>query len=208
MILALAASSLFTCTVTGVHDGDGPIYCRERGDDGKPIKIRLQAVAARELDGTCNANQPCPAASATAAKAALARLTLRQVLRCEKTGMSYGRTTAWCWRTDGLRSIAPWFDREQRSGGRSLTGSGGFVAGKLLLGHNMFCLDHSPAAPRGRVQRPQVDAWVSTSRQRTRLHRLSGISSTWPAGRIIRRYGFFAPAAVLIRYQRASPSPG
>lgn len=32
------------CTVTSVWDGDGPIHCREGG------KIRLTAIAARELD--------------------------------------------------------------------------------------------------------------------------------------------------------------
>lgn len=94
--------TLFRCDVTGVHDGDGPIYCAQRGPDGKPIKIRLQAVAARELDETCSPGHPCPAASGAAAKAALTRLATGHRLRCEATGRSYARVTAWCWREDGV----------------------------------------------------------------------------------------------------------
>lgn len=96
------AAQLFTCSVTGVHDGDGPVYCAERGPDGKPIKIRLHAVAARELDETCSPGHPCPAASGAAAKVALTRIASGHRLRCEATGMSYARVTAWCWREDGV----------------------------------------------------------------------------------------------------------
>jgi endonuclease YncB( thermonuclease family) len=86
---------LFTCHVNGVHDGDGPIYC----DEGE--KVRLTAIAARELNETCNPGHPCPAASAASATQELRRLALGQALTCEKTGTSYKRTTAWCWRPDG-----------------------------------------------------------------------------------------------------------
>jgi endonuclease YncB( thermonuclease family) len=79
-----------------VHDGDGPIYCAEGP------KIRLTAVAARELDESCSPGHPCPDASGAEAKAELTRLASGHVLTCEKTGMSYKRTTAWCWREDGL----------------------------------------------------------------------------------------------------------
>lgn len=96
MILAMVAASLFTCTVVKVHDGDGPIWCAEGP------KVRLTAVAARELDGTCSAGHPCPAASGQQARQALWKLARGQVLRCEKTGTSYGRVTAWCWRRDGV----------------------------------------------------------------------------------------------------------
>ena len=86
----------FTCHVTGVHDGDGPIYCAEGP------KIRLAAVAARELDGTCNPDgQPCPAGTGVDARDALDRLTRGKVLHCEAAGMSYGRTVAWCWLPGG-----------------------------------------------------------------------------------------------------------
>ncbi len=87
--------ALFTCHVNGVHDGDGPIYC----DEGQ--KVRLTAIAARERDETCNPGHPCPAASGASATHELRRLSLGQALVCEKTGTSYTRTTAWCWRSDG-----------------------------------------------------------------------------------------------------------
>ena len=86
---------IFSCKVEGVHDGDGPIYC----DSG--LKIRLTAIAARELDGTCTEGHPCPASSAEAATLALTRLVEGQTLTCEATGTTYGRVAAWCWREDG-----------------------------------------------------------------------------------------------------------
>jgi endonuclease YncB( thermonuclease family) len=101
-IAGAARASTFPCTVIKVHDGDGPIWCDEREVDGKPIKIRLTAIAARELDETCSAGHPCPTASGASAQKALERLALGQVLQCEATGTSYGRTTAWCWRSDGV----------------------------------------------------------------------------------------------------------
>ncbi|HWH17673.1 MAG TPA: thermonuclease family protein [Allosphingosinicella sp.] len=86
----------FTCTVTKVHDGDGPLWCAEGP------KVRLTAIAARELDGTCSPGHPCPDASGAEAQQTLERLALKQVLRCEQTGTSYNRITAWCWRPDGI----------------------------------------------------------------------------------------------------------
>ena len=90
------------CTVTKVHDGDGPIWCRETDAEGKPIKLRLQAIAARETDESCSPGHPCPAASGAEAKAALQKLVLGRTLRYEATGRSYGRVTAWAWREDGV----------------------------------------------------------------------------------------------------------
>lgn len=109
----------FTCTVTGVHDGDGPIYCAEGP------KVRLSAIAARELDETCEPGHPCPSASGAAARAELTRLASGQALSCEATGKSYGRVTAWCWRRDGTQlncamlesgTVEPWlrFDPQGR----------------------------------------------------------------------------------------------
>ncbi len=99
---AQPAKQSFTCTVTSVHDGDGPVRCLERGADGKAIKIRLTAIAARELDGTCSPGHPCPSASGQQAQQALWRLARGQKLSCEATGTSYSRVTAWCWRQDGV----------------------------------------------------------------------------------------------------------
>lgn len=69
-LLALAAAVVsagqtFTCTPTHVYDGDGPIWCAEGPH------VRVAGIAAREMDGTCRDNQPCPAASAIQARDAL-----------------------------------------------------------------------------------------------------------------------------------------
>jgi endonuclease YncB( thermonuclease family) len=91
-----ARAGTFTCTVTKVHDGDGPIWCAEGP------KIRLTAIAAREMDESCSPGHPCPNASGSDAQRELEGLALGRVLQCEQTGMSYKRVTAWCWREDGL----------------------------------------------------------------------------------------------------------
>lgn len=95
----------FTCTPTRVWDGDGPIWCAEGP------RIRLSGIAAREMDGTCRANQPCPRASAEEARDALVSLVGRPVgvsreghilvegpaMTCRSEGSGGGsRTAAWC----------------------------------------------------------------------------------------------------------------
>lgn len=69
-----ATGERFACTVTKVHDGDGPIWCAEGP------RIRLTAIAARELDETCSPGHPCPAASGASAQQALERLALGRTL--------------------------------------------------------------------------------------------------------------------------------
>lgn len=64
----VAAGSWFSCTPVRVWDGDGPIWCAEGP------KIRLAGIASREIDETCRAAHPCPAASGPAARNALVRL--------------------------------------------------------------------------------------------------------------------------------------
>ena len=61
----VAAGASFACTPTRVWDGDGPVWCAEGPH------VRLAGIAAREMDGTCRANQPCPDASAIEARDAL-----------------------------------------------------------------------------------------------------------------------------------------
>lgn len=85
----------FTCEVSDVHDGD-TLRCA----DG--VRVRLHAVAARELDGTCSPGHPCPAASAESARAALQQLAARQTIQCWPIGKSYGRVTAICRTSTGL----------------------------------------------------------------------------------------------------------
>jgi endonuclease YncB( thermonuclease family) len=109
--LLLAAAAIvptgesFTCTPIRVWDGDGPIWCAEGPH------VRLSGIAAREMDGTCNANQPCPDASAIEARDALVELVGSAVgksqeghalvrgptLNCVSDGSAGGsRTAAWC----------------------------------------------------------------------------------------------------------------
>jgi endonuclease YncB( thermonuclease family) len=110
MLLALAASIVaagqtFTCTPTRVWDGDGPVWSAEGP------RLRISGIAAREMDETCNANQPCPDASAIAARDALVGvlggprgttptghvIVASGPMRCVSTGSAGGsRTGAWC----------------------------------------------------------------------------------------------------------------
>ena len=111
MIFALFAASIvasgqtFTCTPSHVWDGDGPVWCAEGPH------LRIAGIAAREMDGTCRTNQPCPAASAIEARDALVQLmggargtisTGHVVVRgprltCRSEGGAGGnRTAAWC----------------------------------------------------------------------------------------------------------------
>jgi endonuclease YncB( thermonuclease family) len=100
----------FTCTPTRVWDGDGPLWCAEGP------RVRISGIAARESDGSCRANQPCPSASADAARDALVQLVGKPIgrsreghvllvgpaLRCTSTGPGRGvRTAAWCALPDG-----------------------------------------------------------------------------------------------------------
>lgn len=73
IVMALSAAIVpagtsFRCTPTAVYDGDGPIWCAEGPH------VRLVGIAAREMDGSCRSNQPCPDATAIEARDALVRL--------------------------------------------------------------------------------------------------------------------------------------
>lgn len=103
---------VFACAAIGLHDADGPIYC-STGE-----KIRLSGVAARELDGSCRPNQPCPVGDPMKAREALAsaigaridwagttweRLAFTQpvALTCRYLGTSYKRIVATCTTYEG-----------------------------------------------------------------------------------------------------------
>lgn len=99
------AGRTFACTPTAVYDGDGPIWCAEGP------RIRLAGIAAREMDGTCRDNQPCPIVSAKRSRDELVKLVgvpigrkleghvlvRGPVMRCRSEGNGKGsRTAAWC----------------------------------------------------------------------------------------------------------------
>jgi endonuclease YncB( thermonuclease family) len=105
IVPVVAAGTHFACTPVRVWDGDGPLWCAEGP------RIRLAGIAARESDGSCRANQPCPRASAAAARDALVDLVGRRrgvtrdghvlvtgpTLACLSEGSGRGdRTAAWC----------------------------------------------------------------------------------------------------------------
>ena len=58
----------FTCTPTGVRDGDGPLWCAEGP------RIRLSSIPTPEFDGDFRPGQPCPDASGEETRDALVRL--------------------------------------------------------------------------------------------------------------------------------------
>ncbi|HZF93922.1 MAG TPA: thermonuclease family protein [Allosphingosinicella sp.] len=95
------AARSFDCTVTAVSDGD-TFRCRETEADGRPIRVRLSGVAARERDGSCSPGHPCPEASAEAATRELAALADGRRLDCRQVGDTYGRRAAFCSREDGV----------------------------------------------------------------------------------------------------------
>jgi endonuclease YncB( thermonuclease family) len=99
------AGETFLCTPTAVWDGDGPVWCAEGP------RIRIAGVAARELDGSCSRNHPCPAVSGVEARDRLVLIlggpkgklpTGHIVVRaatmtCRSDGSARGsRTAAWC----------------------------------------------------------------------------------------------------------------
>lgn len=101
----VAAGETFTCTPVAVYDGDGPIWCAEGPH------VRISGIAAREMDGTCRDNQPCPAATAVQARDALVSLfggprgsfstghirVSGATMVCRSEGSAGGtRTAAWC----------------------------------------------------------------------------------------------------------------
>lgn len=99
------AGHTFQCTPTAVWDGDGPVWCAEGP------KVRIAGVAAREMDGSCRRNQPCPPVGAIDARDRLVRVlggprgTLPEghivvhssTMSCRSDGSAGGsRTAAWC----------------------------------------------------------------------------------------------------------------
>lgn len=90
-----ASETSFSCRVTNVHDGD-TLRC----SDG--TRVRLHAVAAREIDESCSKGHPCPTASAASARMALVRLAENRTLACRRTGRSYNRVTAICDNDEGV----------------------------------------------------------------------------------------------------------
>ena len=82
--------ALFLCTVTGVYDGD-TLTCADK------TRVRLSAIDAPEIRG-CRGRKGrvCVPGDAQASKRALSAMVLGKQLRCEKVGVSYNRSVAFC----------------------------------------------------------------------------------------------------------------
>ena len=83
----------FSCRVTHVSDGD-TFRCGDR------TRVRLAAIDAPEMPGSCRPGRSCAQGDAYASRAALRRLVAGRAVRCEPVGRTHGRIAAWC-RTGG-----------------------------------------------------------------------------------------------------------
>ncbi len=109
MTFGALAAGLFACTPVAVWDGDGPVWCKEGP------RIRIEHIAAREIDGRCRPGSPCPLSSGVAARDALVGilggakgtrptghvLVQYPTMTCRSLGTSYGRVVASCSLNDG-----------------------------------------------------------------------------------------------------------
>lgn len=84
----MLSAAIFLCTVVSVTDGD-----TFRCADG--TRVRLQAIDAPEA-GPCPRGRGCTPGDPRKSRAVLTRIVLHKKLRCERTGKSYDRVTAWC----------------------------------------------------------------------------------------------------------------
>lgn len=104
-VTIIPAGASFQCTPVRVWDGDGPIWCAEGP------RVRLSGIAARERDGSCRDNQPCPSVAPEESRDALVALIGQPkgfsseghalvsgpTMTCVSVGPAGGsRTAAWC----------------------------------------------------------------------------------------------------------------
>lgn len=107
LLIALATAGTFPCTVTRVHDGDGPLWC------SNGIKVRIAGVQAPDFESAepCHrhnasrTNYTCNDAAADRSRQIVERIVMHQTMNCQPTGMSYRRVVARCTLTDG-RSLS------------------------------------------------------------------------------------------------------
>ena len=83
------ATRNFFCSAPRVGDGD-TFSCA----DG--TKVRLAAIDAPEMPGSCRPGRACVRGDAYASRDALRRLIAGRTVHCEAVGRTYGRIAAWC----------------------------------------------------------------------------------------------------------------
>lgn len=100
-ILAAALSgSAFICTVTRVHDGDGPLWCAEGP------KVRIAGIQAPDFESATpcrdgRAGYVCDDRAARASQRTVSALVLGKRLTCTALEPSYSRIVARCRLPDG-----------------------------------------------------------------------------------------------------------
>lgn len=82
-------ASLLLCIAPVVIDAD-TLRCRS-GE-----RIRIAAISARERNGTCNPNNPCPTMRHEQAQPIVQRLIAGRTLHCRQVGTSWNRIVATC----------------------------------------------------------------------------------------------------------------
>lgn len=105
--MPILATATFTCIVTRVHDGDGPLWCRS----GQ--KIRVAGIQAPDFTSAepCRhpdarrTNYTCDDHAAAHAQQIVSDLVLGKRLTCLPMGRSYQRVVARCTLPDG-RSLS------------------------------------------------------------------------------------------------------
>ncbi len=105
--LLIATSAPFSCTVSRVHDGDGPLWCTNG------IKVRIAGVQAPDFQSAEPCEHPdarrasytCDNDAARRSQKIVERLVLHRTMSCQPMGMSYKRVLARCTLADG-RSLS------------------------------------------------------------------------------------------------------
>jgi endonuclease YncB( thermonuclease family) len=104
LLLAAAPLSSFQCTVTRVHDGDGPLWC------ANGIKIRVAGIQAPDFEDAepcrrARSGYVCSDVRAARSQQIVERLTLGRTMVCQPVDRSYSRVVARCTLPDG-RSLS------------------------------------------------------------------------------------------------------
>ncbi len=100
LLAAAMSGPTFTCTVTRVHDGDGPLWCAEGP------KVRIAGIQAPDFESAqpCRAGRAgyvCSDTRARASQRTVSALVLRRRLTCQALEPSYNRVVARCRLPDG-----------------------------------------------------------------------------------------------------------
>jgi endonuclease YncB( thermonuclease family) len=96
-----ATGRAFPCTVIKVMDGDGPVICAEKDQEGRPVQVRLRGIEARDGDGDCRIAEGCPEMNWQEGKAVLTRIAGGR-MNCTSYGPYRDRVDAFCSTLDGV----------------------------------------------------------------------------------------------------------